>query len=49
VRITSDSSVKSVSAADNRTFLYAGSNNFLEPAGSEGFFTLTATVVDQVP
>lgn len=50
VRVTGDSSVKSVAAADNRTFIYAGSNNLLEPPDApESLFTLTATVLDQVP
>lgn len=49
-RVTSDSSVKSVSAADNRTFVYAGSYDLLEqPEAPESLFTLTAQVVDQVP
>jgi hypothetical protein len=50
VRITSDSSVKSVSVADNREFIYAGSSNLLEPpVATEELFTLTGRVLDQVP
>jgi hypothetical protein len=49
-RVTSDSSVKSVAAADNRTFIYAGSYDLLEqPEIPESLFTLTARVLDQVP
>ncbi len=50
VRITSDSSVKAVSANDNRTFVYAGSNLLLDaPEGSEEIFGLTGKVLDQAP
>ena len=50
VRITSDSAVRSVAATDNRTFVYAGSNDLLdETPPSEDLFSLTATVRDQVP
>jgi hypothetical protein len=49
-RITSDSSVKSVSAADNRAFVYAGSSNLLDLAApSEELLSLKATIFDQVP
>ena len=49
-RVTGDSSVKSVAAADNRTFVYAGSYDLLEqPETPESLFTLTARVMDQVP
>jgi hypothetical protein len=50
VRITSDSSVKSVAAADNRTFVYSGSSSLLDqPETSEALLSLKASVVDQVP
>jgi len=50
VRITSDSSVKSVAAADNRMFVYSGSSDLLDPpAASEALLTLKASVIDQVP
>lgn len=50
VRITSDSSVKAVSLADNRSFVYGGSNSLLDrPLESEEIFTLTGRVLDQVP
>jgi hypothetical protein len=50
VRITSDSSVKSVAAADNRMFVYSGSSELLDPPdASEALLTLKASVIDQVP
>jgi hypothetical protein len=50
VRVTSDSSVKSVAAVDNRAFVYAGSNLLLDkPLESEELLTLTGKVLDQVP
>ena len=50
VRITSDSSVKAVSLADNRNFVYAGSNNLLDPhPPSEALLALVGRVLDQVP
>lgn len=50
VRITSDSSVKAVSANDNRTFVYAGSNLLLDaPETSEEMFGLTGRMLDQAP
>ena len=50
VRITSDSSVKSVSVADNRTFLYTGSSQLIDPPEeSEELFSTRGRVVDQVP
>jgi hypothetical protein len=50
VRVYSDSSVKSVSIADNRTFVYAGSSSLLDrPLESEEIMTLTGKVLDQVP
>jgi hypothetical protein len=50
VRVTSDSSVKAVAAADNRAFVYAGSNLLLDkPLESEELLTLTGKVLDQVP
>ena len=50
VRVTSDSSVKSVAAADNRAFVYAGSSNLLDPSeASEELLSLQATVLDRVP
>jgi len=49
VRITSDSSVKSVAPADNRMFVYAGSSNLLDaPQTSEDLFSLRGAVLDQV-
>lgn len=49
VRISGDSSVKSVSAADNRSFVYAGSSNLLDPpVQSEELLGLTGRVLDQV-
>jgi hypothetical protein len=45
VRVTSDSSVKSVAPADNRMFVYAGSNNLLDLARpSEDLLSLKGTV-----
>ena len=50
VRVTSDSSVKSVAAADNRTFVYSGSGSLLDqPETSEDLLSLQASVLDQVP
>ncbi len=50
VRVTSDSSVKSVAAADNRAFVYAGSSDLLEQSQpSEELLSLQATVLDRVP
>lgn len=50
VRVTSDLSVKSVSMADNRTFLYAGSSDLIDPPDeSEALFSTKGRVIDQVP
>jgi hypothetical protein len=50
VRITSDSSVKSVGVADNRRFVYAGSANLLDiDAPSEELLGVIGVVLDQVP
>lgn len=50
VRITSDSSVKAVGAADNRRFVYAGSANLLDPdIPSEELLGVIGVVLDQVP
>jgi hypothetical protein len=50
VRITSDSSVKAVSAAENRRFVYAGSNRLIDrPLESEAILSLRGRVLDQVP
>jgi len=49
VRITGDSSVKSVSLADNRSFIYFGSSDLLNPPTDEALLTLTGRVLDQVP
>jgi hypothetical protein len=50
VRITSDSSVKSVSVADTRTFIYAGSALMIDrPIESEELLTAKGRVLDQVP
>lgn len=50
VRITSDSSVKSVSLADNRNFVYAGDSNLLDATPpSEELLALVGRVLDQVP
>jgi hypothetical protein len=49
-RVTSDSSVKTVSAADNRAFVYAGSNDLLDQTPpSEDLLSLRASVLDQIP
>ena len=49
VRITSDSSVKTVSASENRGFVYAGSNLLIDrPEASEEILTLKARVLDAV-
>ena len=50
VRITSDSSVKSVSVGDNRSFLYTGSSQLIDPPGeSEELQSTRGRVIDQVP
>ena len=50
VRVTSDSSVKSVSVAENRNFLYAGSDRLIDrPSESEELLTAKGLVLDQVP
>jgi hypothetical protein len=50
VRITGDSSVKSVSVVDNRSLIYAGSDNLLDrPDEPEELLTVTGRVLDQVP
>ncbi len=50
VRVTSNSSVKTVSVADNRTFTYAGSALLLDrPLESEELLTTKGRVLDQVP
>jgi hypothetical protein len=50
VRVTSDSSVKSVSATANRRFVYAGSSLILDaPEVSEELLTVKARVLDSVP
>ena len=50
VRVTSDSSVKSVAAADNRTFVYVGSSDLLQTSPmSEDLLSLTGAVLDRVP
>lgn len=50
VRITSDSSVKSVSLVDNRRLVYAGSSNmFDQQMASEELLSLKGRVLDQVP
>lgn len=50
VRVTSDSSVKAVGVADNRRFVYAGSNNLLDQSPpSEELLSLVGVVLDQVP
>ena len=50
VRVTSDSSVKSVAAADDRTFVYSGSSDLLTATDpSETLLSLKATLLDQVP
>jgi hypothetical protein len=46
-RVTSDSSVKSVTRFDNRIFVYAGSSDLISPAPSEALLTLRAAVMDQ--
>lgn len=46
-RVTSDSAVKTVGRADNRTFVYAGSSDLLaSDAPSEALLSLTAFVID---
>jgi len=50
VRITSDSSTKSVAATDNRRFVYAGSSNLLdETLPSEDLLSVRGRVIDSVP
>ena len=50
VRITSDSSVKSVSVGDNRAFLYTGSSQVTDrPDESESLQSTRGRVIDQVP
>ena len=50
VRITSDSSVKAVSLADNRNFVYAGNSSLLDTnPPSEELLSLVGRVLDQVP
>ena len=50
VRVTSDSSVKSVSVAENRSFVYAGSDRLIDrPNESEELLTAKGRVLDQVP
>ena len=50
VRITGDSSVKSVSVGDNRTFIYAGSGRLLDrPDETEELLSAKGRVLDQVP
>lgn len=50
VRILSDSSVKSVSAADNRAFVYVGSYRLVDrPEETEAILSLRGKVLDHVP
>ncbi len=50
VRVTGDSSVKSVSVADNRAFVYAGSALLIDrPDVSEELLSTKGRVLDQVP
>lgn len=50
VRVTSDSSVKAVSLGDNRKFVYAGSNQLIDPpAPTEELLSLVGRVLDHVP
>lgn len=50
VRITSDSSTKSVAASDNRRFVYAGSANLLDDRlPSETLLTTRGRVIDSIP
>lgn len=50
VRVTSDSSVKAVGVADDRRFVYAGSNDLLDQTPpSEELLSLVGVVLDQVP
>jgi hypothetical protein len=50
VRITSDSSVKAVSIAENRAFIYAGSSQMIDrPDDSEEMLSTKGTILDQVP
>jgi hypothetical protein len=49
VRITSDSSVKAVSRADNRRFIYLGSSRIIDrPHEPEELLTTRGRVIDQV-
>jgi hypothetical protein len=50
VRITSDSSVKAVSVADNRRFVYLGTSRIIDrPDEPEELLTTKGRVLDQVP
>lgn len=50
VRVTSDSSVKSVSVGDNRNFLYTGSSQLIDrPDETEELLSTRGRVIDQVP
>jgi hypothetical protein len=50
VRITSDSSVKTVGVGDNRRFVYAGSSNLLDTdVPSEELLGVIGVVLDHVP
>ena len=50
VRITSDSSVKSVAMTDNRSFLYAGSSLLIDRSDeTEALLSTKGRVLDQVP
>ena len=50
VRITSDSSVKAVSVADNRRFVYLGTSRIVDrPDEPEELLTTKGRVLDQVP
>ncbi len=50
VRITSDSSVKAVSVAENRAFIYAGSSQMIDrPDEPEEILSAKGRILDQVP
>jgi hypothetical protein len=50
VRVTSDSSVKTVSVGDNRSFVYSGSSLIMDaPNVSEDMLTTKGRVLDSVP
>ena len=50
VRVTGDSSVKSVSVGDNRALVYLGNSSLLDrPVESEELLSLQARVLDHVP